>query len=322
LRARYDPLTKARGRSWARRSGGAPVASLDTSGAQPTDLTASSMPRRTLIRWYAPVMAGLGVAILGWALFELLAAYIAVGNDGRVGGDLALYLDVTRRWLAGGDFYPNHQVAGQYVIAFGDVLYPPTTIPLFVAFLALPAPLFVALPLAIVAWIVVDYRPAPWTWPLMAACFAFPQTMLKFVYLNPVVWTASAVALGTRYGWPGALVLLKPSVAPFALIGISRRSWWAVIVAFALVALALAPMWPDYLRVMLNSRNEAGLLYSLSDVPLLLVPLIAWAGRDRGPAPAPWSPVGRGTCDDKSDVSGMTGRQDGPIDATVRPPRR
>ncbi len=40
-------------------------------------------------------------------------------------------------------------------------------------------------------------------------------------------------------------------------------------------------MWSDYLTVLTNSRNEVGLLYSLSDVPLLLIPIIAYLGRTR-----------------------------------------
>ena len=36
-----------------------------------------------------------------------------------------------------------------------------------------------------------------------------------------------------------------------------------------------------YARVLLDSRGMCGVLYSLQDLPLLLIPLIAWAGRQR-----------------------------------------
>ncbi len=163
----------------------------------------------------------------------------------------------------------------------GDILYPPTTIPLFMAFLVLPPFLFWALPLAIVVAVVIRYRPAPWTWPVMALCLAYIPTMVKIVHFNPFMWAAAAVALGLAYGWPALFVLIKPSLAPFALVGVRHRSWWiglAVLVAYSVL---FAGMWGDYLTVLRNSRNDGGLLYSLSDVPFLLIPIIAYLGRTR-----------------------------------------
>jgi hypothetical protein len=222
--------------------------------------------------------AGCWALAVGWLVWEQTASL------GRVGADLDLYLGATREWLAGGSFYPAHQLAGPYVITDGDVLYPPSVTPLFLPFLILPAALFMLLPLGSVAWVVVRQRPAPWTWPVMAACLAFTPTMVKLVHFNPFAWSAAVVALGTVYGWPGVFVMLKPSLAPFALVGIRRRWWWVAAAGYGVVALLFAPMWPDYLSVLANSSNEAGLLYSLSDMPLLLVPLVVWLGRTR-PSP-------------------------------------
>ena len=42
---------------------------------------------------------------------------------------------------------------------------------------------------------------------------------------NPVLWLAAAASLGIRAGWPSVGVLLKPSLAPLALIGVQRISW-------------------------------------------------------------------------------------------------
>ena len=238
-------------------------------------------------RWYRPVMAGLALTILGFAALVLWLSWAQAAELDRVGADLTLYVDATSRWLAGGSFYPEHQLAGPYPITDGDILYPPTTIPLFMAFLVLPRFLFWAIPLAVVAWAVVRDRPAPWTWPLMALCLAYIPTTVKIVHFNPFIWAAAAVALGLIYGWPSLLVLIKPSLAPFAFVGIRHRSWWfglAILIAYVLV---FGAMWSDYLTVLTNSRNEVGLLYSLSDVPLLLIPIIAYLGRTRpGPKAA------------------------------------
>jgi len=48
------------------------------------------------------------------------------------------------------------------------------------------------------------------------------------------------------------------------------------------LSVAMAPMWLDYLRVLANATfPERGPLYTLNNVPLLLVPVLAWSGRRR-----------------------------------------
>ncbi len=230
-------------------------------------------------RWYRHLAFASAIAILVWGTAVGWLAFEQADRLGRVGADVALYVAATGRWLAGGPFYPAHQLAGPYAISDGDILYPPTTIPLFAAFRWLPAPVFVALPAAAIGWTVIRHRPAPCTWPVMAACLAFTPTLVKLVHANPFVWAAAAVALGTVYGWPAAFALVKPSLAPFALIGVRRQSWRVALLGIGVVALAFTPMWADYVTVVLNSRNDSGLLYSLQDVPLLLLPLVAWLGR-------------------------------------------
>ena len=37
------------------------------------------------------------------------------------------------------------------------------------------------------------------------------------------------------------------------------------------------PMWPDYVRVLVDAKNPAGVLYSAQDLPMYMIPLIAWA---------------------------------------------
>jgi hypothetical protein len=76
-------------------------------------------------------------------------------------------------------------------------------------------------------------------------------------------------------------VLLKPSLAPFALFGIRRRSWWIGAAAFVLLSIPFGAMWADWVTTVVNSRG-GGLLYSSLEIPMLLLPLVAWWGRTRG----------------------------------------
>ena len=253
----------------------------------------SRAPGNLASRWYRPVMAGLAISLLAFGAYVTWVSWTHLSDLGRIGADLDLYLVATRRWLAGGSFYLQHQLVGPYVIADGDILYPPITIPLFMAFLVLPEFLFWVLPLSIIAWVTYRYRPAPWTWPLMALCIAYIPTMVKVMHGNPFMWSAAAVALGTVYGWPALLVILKPSLAPFALAGVGHRSWWigliVIVISTGASVLLFGSVWRDYLTVMENSRNPAGLLYSYTDVGLLFLPVVAYVGRTRA-----WSTSARG----------------------------
>ena len=159
------------------------------------------------------------------------------------GVDFRLYQDATARWLAAGPFYEPYQLAGPYPISAGDILYPPVALWLFVPFAvdggpvldAIQAIIWWALPLGVVAAAVAALRPRPLAWPLIAFCLVNPTTLLKIWTGNPVIWSMAAMALAvvgtSRFAAP--FVLLKPSLAPFALFGIRRRSWWLGAAVFA-----------------------------------------------------------------------------------------
>jgi len=51
---------------------------------------------------------------------------------------------------------------------------------------------------------------------------------------HPVIWVAAFAAAGLRFGWPGALIWLKPSLFPFAAIGFRHIGWWIVVAALVL----------------------------------------------------------------------------------------
>jgi len=197
-----------------------------------------------------------------------------------VGIDFALYRDVAARWLAGGAFYEPHQLAGPYLVAHGDILYPPVGLWLFVPFTVLPAFLWWAIPAALTVWAIARVRPRPAVWPLMALCLAWPTTPLKIWTGNPVIWGIAAMSVAIVYRWAAPFVLLKPSLFPFALLGFRERSWWAGLGVFVALCLPFGGLWTDWVASVLNSRGS-GPLYSILEAPMLLLPLVAWLGRTR-----------------------------------------
>jgi hypothetical protein len=200
--------------------------------------------------------------------------------------DLRIYTDATARLLAGGDWFLPHQ-SEPYVVSHGDVLYPPVTAWFFAPWLVLPAWTFVVAPVAIVGWFVWSCRPGPWAWPFLTAFALYPNTLLYVYYGNPGLWVVAFVALALRYHWPGALVLLKPSMAPFALIGIRSRGWWLTTAALAVLCLPVLAETLAYPGIVL--RSSGGLGYSLGSYPMTLIPLVAWVARRPAAAPAGWS---------------------------------
>jgi hypothetical protein len=223
--------------------------------------------------------------VLSLAVFAIPRVFVlAVPHplEQPVGVDFVLYRDVAHRWLAGGPYFEPYQLTGPYDVRAGDVLYPPVALWLFVPFAVLPevaAWLFWwVVPLGAIAWAIWKLHPRPDVWPLLAACIAWPTTLLKTWTGNPVIWCVAALALGTLYGWPSVLVLLKTSLFPFALFGANRRSWWVALGLLVAVSLPFAGLWADWVTSVVNSRG-AGVLYSTLEVPMLLLPMVAWLGR-------------------------------------------
>lgn len=240
-----------------------------------------AMPRPSVLR-----SLGLVGTVLFSALFLAQWATWMLGDPANIwGGDFLIYRDAAERWLAGGGYYLDRQLHGPYEIQHGDVLYPPTVIPFLVPFLWLPAILWWAIPIGIVAAVVGWHRPHPLAWAGIAACVWFPLTGVKLIYGNPGMWIAAAVALGTVWRWPAAFVLLKPTLAPFALIGINRRSWWITLAGLAAVSLVFLPLWTDAIRVLVDARGERGWLYSAIEIPMVAIPIIAWIGGRFSPLP-------------------------------------
>ncbi len=232
--------------------------------------------------------------VLSLAVFLVPVVFVLVVPhplEQPLGVDFDLYRDVTSRWLSGGPYFEPYQVAGPYEIRAGDVLYPPVALWLFAPFaIATTGPLswllavaWWAVPLLVTAAVVWRLRPSPWAWPLIALCVANPTTLLKTWTGNPVIWSMAAMAiaaLSSRTRFAAPFVLLKPSLAPFAAFGANGRSWWVGLGALLLLCLPFGALWGDWVASVLNSRG-GGLLYSALEIPMLLLPLVAWLGRTR-----------------------------------------
>ena len=183
-------------------------------------------------RWYRPVMAGLALD------HPRLRGRSCAGCRGhrpptwRVGADLTLYVDadepLARGWLVrsrapAGGALPDHR--RRHPLSADDD-------PLFMAFLVLPRFLFWAIPLAVVAWAVVRYPSRP----LDVAAHGprgspYIPTTVKIVHFNPFIWASGRGRArdSSTAGHPSSSSI-KPSLAPFALVGIRHRSWWIGLV--------------------------------------------------------------------------------------------
>jgi hypothetical protein len=234
----------------------------------------TSGARAQHLRWMLPrVLFGVLLVLAAWEWLQPQAP-----GSPAPGQDFAFYRDVAQRWLTTGAYYLPDQLAGPHQLTLmRDVLYPPTALYLFVPFVWLPAFLWWAIPLGVLGYAFWRWQPAAWTWPLLAFGLLWPRTQGAFLFGNTDMWIAAAIAAGFLWGWPAALVALKPIFLPFALAGAPRWAWWLGWAVCALVSLPMLPLWFDYLVTLRN----AGIpwLYSLANVVLPAMPVVAWAGR-------------------------------------------
>jgi hypothetical protein len=233
------------------------------------------MPDRRLANaFFAALTTILVVAIVA----EAVMLWGIIEAEHALGADLVFFRDIARHWLETGEFYLPRQLAGPYVVeTLVDVLYPPIALYLFVPFLWLPDLLWWAIPFAVFGASIAWLRPAPWAWPLIAAGIAWPQTVSQVLYGNTNMWIAAFIAAGLCVAWPSVLVLIKPSLAPFALIGIRRRRWWIGLGVLGLAAIPFGSLWVDYATAMRNSSLVA--YHALITLPLMLAPIWAWLAR-------------------------------------------
>ena len=237
---------------------------------------------RVLIPWYRPIAVGFSLLAMAAAAYFGFLLLADARFNWILGGDRQIYRDAALRWLGGGSWYTPDQLAGTYTIATGHVLYPPIALLWLAPAAFLPDPLWWAIPIVGVAAIVYHHQPAPWSWPVMALCLALPLTPRLSAAGNPVLWITLFAALGTIWRPAFALIVLKPSIFPFALLGVRNRGWWVTVAAFAIGSALFLPMTLDYVRILMNARGPmATILYSLHDVAMVSIPLIAWGASTR-----------------------------------------
>jgi hypothetical protein len=163
-------------------------------------------------------------------------------------------------------------------------LYPPLAIYLFAPFLILPRIAWWLIPLGVLAGVLARLRPARWAWPFIVAPLATPDFTAGIAAGNTGMWILAGVAGGVEWGWPSLIALLKPFLAPFALVGSRRRTWWIGLAVICALCVPLSGAWLVYPSIIGNAQ---GLGYDpLTYGPMLLVPIVAWFASDRGHLPS------------------------------------
>ena len=239
------------------------------------------------IRRGRSVAIALTAVLLLFTALEFDAVWRGQVARGWIGGDLAVYLAVARRWIETGALFAPSQLAGPYTNVSAwlpdgvENLYPPPAVLLFVPFLVLPAILWWAIPLGIIVAGVIYWKPAWWSWPVLAALLVPVQFSAGISTGNTTIWVVAALMLATR--WPAAAILLalKPSFFLFALPFARHRSWWLAALVLGLGSLLFLPSWPSWWRASQNFDGNAAalplgsvLLYGWTAIPLLLVPFV------------------------------------------------
>jgi hypothetical protein len=94
---------------------------------------------------------------------------------------------------------------------------------------------------------------------------------------NSDLWAAFFVALGCRFGWGFALLVIKPTFAPLALLRARSRMLWLALAIVAGFCLPLMGLWLQYATVIQTTDIDP--FYSVLNLPLILLPVMAWLGR-------------------------------------------
>ena len=230
-------------------------------------------------RWYRPVAVGMTVAIGMVAVAMLWATVTGTMGTYFAQIDYGHYLGATRRWLDTGTPYLASEIAGRFEYEPLTFLHPPIALLLFLPFLWLPAFAWWAIPLTITTLCVLSFRPAPWSWPILALLLCHPNLDHGLVAGNSGMWMLAGIAAGLRLGWPALVVIAKPSIAPFILVGARHRSWWIGAAILVAACIPFGALWIDWLRVIVNSPGDW--TYGVRDIPWLMMPVVAWWSRGR-----------------------------------------
>ncbi len=219
-----------------------------------------------IARSRAVVAAGSLLAVVAFV------SVTTIGFAGNIGDDYDFYSDIGARWLAGVPYYLPYQLDPHDFINMGDNLYPPSALPLFVGAAVLPPIVWWIVPIGVLAYVMVRWRPGLWAVAAMLFLLAWPRAHGSFLWGNTDMWMAAGVAAGLRWGWPAMVLTIKPSLALFAIVGYRRRSFWLAALVLIAFAASTLPMWADYITVIRNTHCRsitayAACLSSLSRSP-------------------------------------------------------
>ena len=256
-------------------------AGIPESGARP-DSDPASAPDSPMVatarRWGNRDRFCFAIAGIAIVLAAIECAHFIQVWDGHLQGDWEIYRNATQRWMETGSYFLPSQLTGPYQLAYGDVLYPPCALALFVPMSFLPGPFWVGIPLLIMATALKRLRPTPLAWATMAVLCAYPVTAAEFVSGNPLIWMNAALFAAVAWGSPAALVMVKPTLLPFALIGLRSRAWWVAVAALTALSLLALPLTLDWVRAVRDAQSTGGAFYSVAEWPVMLIPLAAWWG--------------------------------------------
>jgi hypothetical protein len=249
------------------------------------------MPREAFRRIRTPVARRIwrdACLVAGGVGLILLAFLVWVGftekNWGSLwfGGDYDYCMNLARAWLHDGSyFHANQLVSGPHDWLWGDVVYPPVALWLFVPFSFLPPELWYGIPFAVIAAAMWRLRPALWAWALIPLLLVSPEAVTELLSGNPLIWVVAILFASVAWGSPASLILFKPSLLPFGLFGLNRRAWWLGVGLVALLTLPFADLTVTWVRVLLDTHGRLNPMYNIEEFPYVAIPLVAWAGSSR-----------------------------------------
>lgn len=232
--------------------------------------------RHTSHKWERVLLVAVCLFVAAWLLIYLRAA-LGGWLGAHLGWDFGHYLVATERWLSQGSPYDPRFIAEPFVYDDIAFIHPPVALVLFAPFLLLPAVLWWTLPLAIVGWILWAYRPSAIGLTAILLIIALPLTLEKVLVGNSIMWVTAFVGLGIRFGWAWALLIIKPLFAPLILLGAADRRTWIGLVAVALFSGMFGTLWLEWAETVRNFRGPPA--YTLLDLPMALIPIVAWLAR-------------------------------------------
>jgi hypothetical protein len=225
------------------------------------------------------------ILLIGFGLAEFFVAWIGtIGNPNSLGFDFWIYQARTTDWLHGDGLYLHRQLTGlPYQVESGDSMYPPILLYLTVPFaLGVPALLWWAIPVGLMGLALYKIRPPVLLWPVLALIVVDPRFVQGVLFGNPSMWALALISVGTVWAWPFAMVILKPTLLPFALLGAGSRRWWIAAAVMVVLCLPFGTMWADWITAIREARlgSAIGLDYILGEAPMgAIIVLVAWASR-------------------------------------------